>query len=86
MRIAPEFIAVAVWSLFVTSIVVIDTAETPKTTVGQHSFKSAGLITGRSAAVAPSNVYGALFVDPSLQQDPKPYSGPKPTSADLTAK
>jgi hypothetical protein len=86
MRIAPEFVAVAVWSIFVTSIVVIDTAETVKAPVGQGGFKTEKLITGRSAAVAPSNVYGALFVDPSLQQDPQVYSGPRPTSADLTAK
>ncbi len=86
MRIAPEFIAVAVWSLFVTSVVVIDTAETTKAPVKLSGFNTGKLVTGRSAAVAPSNVYGALFVDPSLQQDPKAYSGPKPTSADLTAK
>jgi len=85
MRIAPEFIAVAVWSIFVTSVIVVDTTETTKAPVPQDGFKSASLITGRSAAVAPSNVYGALFVDPSLQQDPQPYSGRKPTSADLTA-
>jgi hypothetical protein len=86
MRIAPEFVAVAVWSIFVTSIVVIDTAETNKVAVRNDGFKTEKLVTGRSAAMAPSNVYGALFVDPSLQQDPQIYAGPKPTSADLTAK
>jgi len=87
MRIAPEVIAVAVWSIFVSAIVIADTAETVKGPMGQTKVAQAKLLTGRSAAAAPTvGVYGALFVDPSLQQSPVAYNGPKPTSADLTAK
>jgi hypothetical protein len=44
-------------------------------------------VTGRSAAFAANNgPYGALFVDPTIQDGIQPVQGPKPTSADLTAK
>jgi hypothetical protein len=86
MRIAPEFIAVAVWSVFVSGVVILDTAETVKGPIGQSNAAQAKLITGRSAAISPTaGVYGALFVDPTLQEAPVVYKGPKPTSADLTA-
>jgi hypothetical protein len=43
------------------------------------------LVTGRSSAKENNGPYGNLFIDPSLQDGAPVRTGPKPTSADLTA-
>ncbi len=89
MRNGPEFLAVGVWCLFAAVIAV---AHGTGATVAQDKTEtvvasSDKITTGRSAAVMANNgPYGALFIDPSLSEGAPVIKGPKPSSADLTAK
>ncbi len=100
MKITPEFYAIGVWCLFAAVIAVAqDRAHAPgpvfaQKTIAQNSALPAPMgdmsmgmvVTGRSAAKESHNPYGDLFIDPSLDNGAPVYTGPKPTSADLTAK
>jgi hypothetical protein len=95
MRNGPEFLAVGVWCLFVTVIAVAHGPGTTATSAKPTAVASVygdlipmdKPITGRSAAFAANNgPYGALFIDPTIQDGIQPVQGPKPTSADLTVK
>jgi hypothetical protein len=94
MRNAPEFMAIAVWGLFASVVAVAQGAgpgpretQTPAISVPAEVPMAERLWTGRSAAVAKPDIspYGALYIDPSLDEGAPVAKAPKPTSGDLTA-
>jgi hypothetical protein len=95
MKNAPEFLAIGVWCLFISALAIAQEkspaarpafAQNAASSLGTNPASPGVLTTGRSSAHTAPNPYGDLFIDPSLGEDAAVYKGPKPTSADLTAK